>query len=136
LEQRRGIATINLACDYVNSAAYQIALNDFDGARVSAIEGLRLAHQVQSQLGTSSALQHFALLAALNGQIQVSARLLGYVDAQFSALGIERHATEKWGYDKLMTALHEKLSEAEIERLAAEGAAWSEDQAVEEALKV
>jgi hypothetical protein len=28
------------------------------------------------------------------------------------------------------------LVEAEIEKLAAEGAAWSEDQAVEEALKV
>jgi lipocalin len=29
-----------------------------------------------------------------------------------------------------------KLSDAEIEKLAAEGTAWSEDRAVEEALKV
>ena len=35
-----------------------------------------------------------------------------------------------------MAALREQLSDAEIEKLAAEGAAWSEDQAVEEALKV
>ena len=35
-----------------------------------------------------------------------------------------------------MAALREQLSEAEIEKLAAEGAVWSEDQAVEEALKV
>jgi hypothetical protein len=35
-----------------------------------------------------------------------------------------------------MAALHEQLSEAEIEKLAAEGAAWSEDQAAEAALKV
>jgi len=35
-----------------------------------------------------------------------------------------------------MTALHEQLSDAQIEKLAAEGAAWSEDQAVEEALRV
>jgi len=35
-----------------------------------------------------------------------------------------------------MAALREHLSEAEIEKLAAEGAAWSEDQAVEEGLKV
>jgi hypothetical protein len=35
-----------------------------------------------------------------------------------------------------MAALREALSEDEIEKLAAEGAAWSEDRAVEEALKV
>ena len=35
-----------------------------------------------------------------------------------------------------MAALHEKLSEVEIEKLAAEGAAWLEDRAVDEAFKV
>ena len=35
-----------------------------------------------------------------------------------------------------MAALHEQLSDAQIEKLAAEGEAWSEDQAVEEALNV
>jgi hypothetical protein len=40
------------------------------------------------------------------------------------------------GYDKLMAALCEALSADEIAALEAEGAAWSEDQAVEEALKV
>jgi hypothetical protein len=35
-----------------------------------------------------------------------------------------------------MGALRETLSEDEIAQLAADGAAWSEDQAVEEALKV
>ena len=49
---------------------------------------------------------------------------------------MEREPTEKWGYEKLMAALREHLSEAEIEKLAAEGAAWSEDQAVEEALRI
>jgi hypothetical protein len=37
--------------------------------------------------------------------------------------------------DQIAIALHEKLSEVEIEKLAAEGA-WSEDRAAEEALKV
>jgi hypothetical protein len=62
--------------------------------------------------------------------------VLSYVDAQFKAPGSERETTEKRSYDKLMTALREKLSDAEIEKLGDEGAAWSEDQAVEEALKV
>jgi hypothetical protein len=43
------------------------------------------------------------------------------------------HTLEQWGYDKLMTALRETLSADEIAQLTAGGAAWSEDQAVEEA---
>jgi len=35
-----------------------------------------------------------------------------------------------------MVAVREHLSDAEIEKLGAEGAVWSEDQAVEEALKL
>jgi hypothetical protein len=35
-----------------------------------------------------------------------------------------------------MSALHDQLSKAEIEQLAAEGATLSEDRAAEEALKV
>jgi hypothetical protein len=61
---------------------------------------------------------------------------VGYVNAQYRALALEREATEKWGYEKLMVVLHERQSQPEIERLAAEGAEWSEDQAVEEALKI
>ena len=72
----------------------------------------------------------------LGGDARRGAQLLGYVDAQLVALGIARQPTEQWGYDKLMSALREQLNEDEIARLAAEGAAWSEDQAVEEALKV
>jgi hypothetical protein len=57
------------------------------------------------------------------------------VDAQYTALGLQREPTEQWGYDKLITALRETLSADEIAQLAAEGAAWSEDQAVAEALR-
>jgi cytochrome c553 len=48
---------------------------------------------------------------------------------------VRREATEKRGYEKLMAALRDQLSDADVEKLAAEGAAWPEDQAVEEALK-
>ena len=121
---------------YDNIAAYRIALGDVDGAREAAREGLRWARQAQHALCIAIALQHIALLLALRGEVNDAARLIGYVNVQFKELGNEREATEKWGYEKLMAALREQLSEAEIEKLAAEGAAWSEDQAVDEALKV
>jgi hypothetical protein len=81
-------------------------------------------------------LQHLALLAGLGGDARRGAQLLGYVDVQYTASGMQRGFTEQWGYDKLMTALRETLSADAIAKLAAEGAAWSEDQAVQEALKV
>ena len=134
--QSRGKNAWNLATSYHNIAAYRIALGDVDGAREAAREGLRLARQEQNTLSIAIALQHIALLFALCGEANNATRLTGYVNVQFEELGYERETTEKWGCEKLMTALHEQLSDAQIEKLAAEGAAWSEKQAAEEALKV
>jgi len=132
----RGKNAMNLASDYNNGAAYGIALGDVDRAREGAREGLRWARQAQWALGIATALQHFALLEALRVNVHGAARLIGYVDAQYKELEYEREVTEKWGYEKLMATLREHLSEAEIEKLTAEGEAWSEDRAVEEALKI
>ena len=125
-----------MAAGYNNIAAYRIALGDVDGAREAAPEGLRWARQGQHAVSAAIAVQHIALLLALRGEVNDAARLVGYVNVQFKELGYQREATEKWSYDKLMAALREQLSEAEMEKLLAEGAAWSEDQAAQEAIKL
>jgi predicted ATPase/class 3 adenylate cyclase len=132
----RGKNASNLANAYNNIAAYRIALGDVDGAREAAREGLRWARQAQYALYIAIALQHFSLLLALRRDVNDAARLIGYVNLQYKELGYERESTEKWGYEKLMAALRKHLSEGEIEKLAAEGAAWPEDQAVEAALNI
>lgn len=132
----RGKNATNLAIDYNNIAAYRIAQGDVDGGREAVREGLRLARQAQNAYCIAIAMQHLALLGALRGEMYYAARLIGYVNVQYKEIGSEREYTEKLGYDKLMAALREHLSDAEIEKLAAEGAAWSEDEAVEVALKV
>jgi len=132
----RGRNTQYLTVDYQNSAAYRLALGDEPGAIKDAREGLRLARQMQETLYTAIALQHFALLAALRGDSHGGARLAGYVNTQFKELGYQRETTEKWGYEKLVLALRERLSETESSSLESEGAAWSEDQAVEQALTI
>jgi len=119
-----------------NSAAYQIALEDFPGAQSSAREALRLAREIQNAYTTAISLQHFASLGALQGKAQNAARLMGYVDGRYAELGATREPTEKWCYDRTMVALREHLGDGEIQKLEAEGASWSEDQAVEEALKM
>ena len=136
MDPRRGVDTLNIAVYRSNSAAYQTALGDVDGALASAREGFGFARQAQDALLSVFGLQHLAMLTALLGHTQRATRLVGYLDTQLKELGASRGPTEQWGYGKLMAALREHLSEAEIDKLAAEGAAWSEDQAVEEALKV
>jgi predicted ATPase/class 3 adenylate cyclase len=134
--ESQGKNASNLALNYLNIAAYCIALGDVDGAREAARAALHWTRQAQHALRIAIALQHIALILALRGEVNDAARLIGYVSVQYKELGYEREATEKWGYEKLMAALHEQLSEAEIEKFAAEGAAWPEDRAVEEALQV
>jgi predicted ATPase/class 3 adenylate cyclase len=132
----RGKNALALALGYINITAYRIALEEMDGARESVLEALRSAQQAQSPGHVAVALQHVALLLALGGEVNGAGRLIGYVNRQYKEVGLEREPTEQWGYEKLMAALREQRSEAEMEELAAEGAAWSEDQAAEEALKV
>lgn len=131
-----GKNALSLATGYHNKAAYCIAVGNLDGASKAAREGLRWAQQAQSGLSIAVCIQHLALLGMLRGEGRNAAHLIGYVNLQYKKLGSEREYTEKWSYEKLMAALREHLSEPEIEKLAAEGAVWSEDQAAEEALKV
>jgi predicted ATPase len=121
---------------YNNIAAYSVALADIDGAYEAAREALRLARQVRDEKLLNIALQHLALIAALSGTTHHGARVMGYVDAQFSELGLKREYTEQWTYNKLLATLRETMSDEEIAKVAAEGTTLSEDKAVEVALGV
>jgi predicted ATPase len=134
--QSRGKNEWGLGVSSCNIAAYRIALGDVDGAREAARNALPLARKVQSAQMAAGALQHLALLCALGGRMADAARLIGYVNAQYKGLGTEREGTEQLGYERLMAALHERLADAEINKLAAEGATWPEDRAIDEALRV
>jgi predicted ATPase len=130
----RGRNASSIAVDCNNGAAYRLALGDLAGARESALEALSISRQSRIEFDIAIAIQHLALLAGLGGDGRRAAQLLGYVDTRYTELGIKREHTEQWGYDKLLAALHEMLSEDEIAQQSAEGATWSEDRAVEEAL--
>lgn len=118
-----------------NEAAYRLALDDIAGARAAAREALRRGRGAYEQAATI-AIQHLATVAALSGDPRCGARLRGYVDAWFRSEGYQREPTERRIYEILTTALQERLNDAEIEALAAEGAQLSEDQAVAEALAI
>ena len=118
-----------------NVAACSLALGDVDGARQAAHDALELA-QGAYPWGSIVAVQHLATVAALRGEAQPAARLRGYVDAWYRAKGCEPDVAEARGYETLMVALRERLSESQIDGLSAEGAMLSEEQATLEALEL
>ncbi len=132
---RQGKDKHNTALTSLNLGIYRVALNDLDAAREAAREALALSRDIQNKAFIAIALQHLTLNVALRGEVERAARLLGSVDRQFAALGMEREITERWGYERLTSALRERLSDADIATLAAEGAAWSDERAIEEALR-
>ena len=132
----RGKNATNIANNYNNIAAYCVALGDLKRASDEARSGLTWAHKVQGAPQIVWACQHLALVAALRGQAPRAARLLGFIDARLEELGCKRGPTEEWSGEKLLSSLGDQLTEVEIRKLAAEGGAWSEERAAEEARKI
>ncbi|MBV9647461.1 MAG: AAA family ATPase [Candidatus Eremiobacteraeota bacterium] len=118
-----------------NAAAYRIVLGDLDGARIEARDALLVA-QRQREIELFAPIQHLGTVAALQDDVRRGARLLGYADAWCRRESWERDPTERRTREILVSALHEKLSDVEIEALTAEGAMLSEDDAIAEALTV
>ncbi len=136
---------LGVAISLCNIAAYLIALERYEDACISARDGLAAARDTQWEAGVLWGLQHLAATAALRpaddaehvrGDRLGAARLLGYVDARLDAIEALRQHTEQQEHDKMLTALRDALGENQLARLMAEGAAWSEDQAVAEALAI
>ena len=79
-------------------------------------------------------MQHLAIVGAQQGQEHNAARLLGYVDELMRKSEWQREPTEQWSYEKLLASLCEHLDDSQIASLRAEGAGWSEEQAIAAAL--
>ncbi len=136
---------LGAAISLSNTAAYLISLERYDDARMSAQEGLAAARDAHWEAGVAWGLQHLAAAAALRPAADEepsrsdrlrAARLLGYVDACLNGLEALRQYTEQQEYDKMLAALRDALGKDQLLNLMAEGAAWSEDQAVGEALSI
>lgn len=126
-----------------NLSAYLVALGRYDEARNHARESLALARELQSSVLATYVIQHLAAALLLRpaedegaacDARERAARLLGYVDARLTALEARREYTEQQEYDKMAAVLRDAIGEDEVAKLVAEGAAWSEEQAIAEAM--
>jgi tetratricopeptide (TPR) repeat protein len=125
----------DLATYHSQGAMYRIALGALDAAREEALDALHWARQAQNEMQVLNAIQLLAHTTALSGEAQRAARLVGFVGAKYEELHETRDSTEKWSWDRLSTSLRSQLVEIELHALTAEGAAWSDDEAIGEALK-
>jgi predicted ATPase/class 3 adenylate cyclase len=128
-----------------NLSAYLVALQSYDDARNYARDAVRLVLDVQAGVNTAFALQHLAAVALFSPKGNAegkhdaamrAARMLGYVDARITALEAMREYTEQQEYDNMMATLANAFADDERASLMAQGASWSEDQAVAEAMLI
>ncbi len=126
----------NLIVGLMNNAAYDSWLGNFDAAADAARESIALCQEVQDRLDIPICIQHLASVATARENPMLGARLLGFVDARMLQIDEPRQASEQMLYDRLMSALREKLSESDLASAMSAGALLSEDEAIAEALAV
>jgi hypothetical protein len=118
-----------------NLGAYLLLQDDVEEGTAVTAFGLKQALDLEIEYAATCALQHLALAKAQSGFFSTAARLQGHVDATYMAIGAKRDSTEQTSSDRLMAKLIVKLTEADLVKLLAEGAALDRDSAVVLALR-
>lgn len=116
-------------------AAARLVLGELAAAESAAREALELAHFERLD-SAWRAIQHLAAVATCKGQPQAAARLLGFVDAWCEQKSGFRGFYERATYEILVASLHDQLAAGALAALAAEGATYDFEQAVDQALSL
>ena len=120
-----------LAFLLTNLAGALTERGDFDAALAAAREGLpSLAESGHAWIN----MDHYALRAALTGQLTNAALLAGYADAAHILKGKQREPTEARAHERLHALLREKVAADELDRLFAAGGELSDMEACKLAL--
>jgi predicted ATPase/transcriptional regulator with XRE-family HTH domain len=143
-KHRAGNYPLNVAINLANMAAYLVALGRYAEARDIVREAIPAARDPDYGYGIVLLVQRAAAIAALRPASDAAAarvdrlraaRLTGYVDRHMSSIAMSEY-TERTERDRTLSALRDVVDQGELARLMAEGEAWSEDDAVSEALLV
>jgi predicted ATPase len=127
-----------------NLAAYHVAAGRLEEARGFARAALLGARETGLALQVLWSVQHLGAISVLRScggaatqeHLATGARLLGFVDAGYEALGALRHTTEQQERDHVIAVLGATLAREDCEAQLARGAMLGEDQAIALALEV
>ena len=131
-DHNRRQATLGLS----NLASYLLSDGKLELARQAASESLREARALGWPAAIVRAGEHLALVAALEGEAELAARLLGYTEAFYAKGSASREWTEQVTHQRLVAELSRRLSPARVSAATQEGAGRSEQQAIEAAVVV
>jgi len=127
---RRNLVTMFLESDV---AGCFLAIGDAVAAESHAREALARASKAHHRVLVGISISHLAAIAAARDPAR-AARLLGFAEEELRAADWQRAEYEQQLVEELRAAIERAISTDEIARLLAEGAAWSEPQAVTAAL--
>jgi predicted ATPase/transcriptional regulator with XRE-family HTH domain len=128
-----------LALDMMS--VYLIGLARYEEAKKSAREALDIACEYDLDVYAADALEHLAAVATLRSEIATepeprayakATRILGFTDACVRASGSARSAFEQ--YHQTLSALRRAMGPEVVASLIAEGAAMTQEQAIDEAM--
>ncbi len=106
------------------------------GNIVAALEAAREALPLLSGVGRAwRFMDHLALRAALAGKIVSAAQIVGFADSTAVINGAAREPNEARAHTRVYALLRERLDPVELERLLANGAKMTEDEACRMALE-
>lgn len=117
-------------------AALLLLSGAVDEARGHGHSLLKVSREELLPNAIAPAVQVLAGVAMRRADHDIAARLLGYAEARFALQKISRDMWVEVDPEWFMQPLRDLFGDARLAELMAEGAAWSEDHAVEEALKV
>lgn len=120
-EARARNAVATLALILSNSAGYLLAMGDADAARISAHEAFGLARAIGDNYLAVLCLEHLGLAAAMAGDLDYAARLIGFTSSQYATHGWTRAPLEQSGFDRVTEILRVGLAEAELASLQEHG---------------
>ena len=123
--ERRSFLVLGL----INLGSYLILHGDLTEARSVAEEALSAANE-EGGFVVRVCLQQWALLGALDGRYGEAAQLLGFVDEGYATSGDVRQPNAREIHGRVLELLAAELPSADIRTYAAQGARWSEAEAV------
>jgi predicted ATPase/DNA-binding winged helix-turn-helix (wHTH) protein len=112
-----------------NYANYLLAIDDPAGAREAAEHALQLFRALGTADYAVVALEHLALVLALEHRLDDAARLYGFTDAYYRHTEQVRDPSEQLRLERLARLLSQLIPPDRLAVLLREGAAWSAVQA-------
>jgi predicted ATPase len=106
-------------------------------ARAHGVAALKMSQQELLPHGIAPSIQLLAGVAAFRGLPELAARLHGYTEMRFNNQShYPRDTFIEVDPERFIGTLRKHFGEAELTALMADGAAWSEERAIQEALSV